>query len=135
MRNRLLKNILMNWGERMEEQYVVLELGREKYALRIQNVCEIIKLQKVINSKSFFDGVINIKGRFIPVISSKKRFNLENGDKFTRIVVVNSEEERIGIVVDRVHQVTRFSEIQESAETFSAKGLISILKTEQALHG
>ncbi|WP_346774030.1 chemotaxis protein CheW [Brevibacillus sp. SYP-B805] len=136
-----------------QDQYIVIEVGVDKYALKISEVYEILKMQKVTavpNSKTFLEGVTNIRGNIVPVISLRKRFQLEERPEIhqTKIVVVNYHEELIGIVVDGVNQVTRFSKIQSSADIVSGvdgsfvqeigqseDGLIGILNLEQVLAG
>lgn len=136
-----------------QDQYIVIELGVEKYALKISEVCEIINMQKVTavpNSKTFLEGVTNIRGKIVPIVSLRKRFQLEETQDAHRakIVVVNYRDELIGILVDGVNQVTRFSAIHPSAEVVSGvdgsyfqgigqaeEGLIGILNLEQVLAG
>ncbi|ALS25531.1 chemotaxis protein CheW [Paenibacillus sp. 32O-W] len=136
-----------------QDQYIVIELGAEKYALKISEVYEIIKMQKITavpNSKTFLEGVTNIRGKIVPIISLRKRFQLGETavTPKTRIVVVNHNEEMIGIVVDGVNQVIRFSEIQPATEIvagidssylqgigLSEEGLIGILNLHHVLVG
>lgn len=110
--------------EQHQDQYIVIELGAEKYALKLAEVYEIIKMQKITaipNSKTFLEGVTNIRGRIVPIISLRKRFQLKEAPVIpkARIVVVNYNEEMIGIVVDGVKQVIKFADIQPSSEIVS----------------
>jgi len=136
-----------------QDQYIVIELGTEKYALKISEVYEIIKMQKITavpNSKAFLEGVTNIRGKIVPIVSLRKRFRLGETSVVhkTRIVVVNHHGEMIGIVVDGVNRVLKFSDIQPSAEIVSGvdssyfqgigqseEGLIGILNLEHVLAG
>lgn len=136
-----------------QEQYIVIELGAEKYALKISEVYEIIKMQKITaipNSKTFLEGITNIRGKIVPIISLRKRFHLGEASvtHHARIVVVNHNEEMIGIVVDGVNQVIKFSDIQPSTEIVSGidgsyfqgigqseEGFIGILNLEHVLAG
>lgn len=136
----------------LDVQYVVLELGEEKYALRIFDIHEVIKMQKITevpNSKPYLLGVINLRGKIVPVVSLRKRFGLAEVPvtTTTRIVVVNIQEEIIGIVVDGVSKVTTFTEIQPPSEIVSGvdgiylegmgkseEGLVSILNMNQILY-
>ncbi|WP_052723751.1 chemotaxis protein CheW [Paenibacillus wulumuqiensis] len=135
-----------------QQQYIVIELGKERYALAVSEIYEIIKMQRtteVPNSISFMEGVTNLRGKIVPIISLRKRFDMEEkvNDRSTRIVVVNSREEIIGMIVDRVHQVIRFEEIEDSVDSvsgadsryFSGMGhsgsdFITILDIENILH-
>ncbi|MBP1156457.1 chemotaxis signal transduction protein [Paenibacillus sp. PvR052] len=61
------------------QQFVVIELGTERYAMHIAQIYEILKMQKITqvpNSKAFMEGVTNIRGKIVPVISLRKRFHL-----------------------------------------------------------
>jgi len=138
-------------GKTKQEQYVSIGIDSEKYALRINEVHEIIRMQditKIPNSEEHIKGVINLRGRIIPIISLRHRFGLPETDytKNTRIVVVNYENEMIGMIVDIVSQVTTFGEVQPPPETledshssyFSGIGqtdreLISILQLDKVL--
>lgn len=106
-----------------QEQYVAIGIGTEKYAIRIHDIEEIIRMQditKIPNVQAHIKGVINLRGRIIPIVSLRHRFGLseEEYTKDTRIVVVKYADEMIGIVVDSVSQVTTFSDIQPPPETF-----------------
>ncbi len=93
-------------------QLVSFHLGGEEYALEILRVQEIIRmmdLTRVPNSPDFVEGVINLRGKVIPVIGLRKRFGLGNKeyDKQTRIVVVEVAGTIVGFVVDAVNEVLR----------------------------
>ncbi|MFC4767213.1 chemotaxis protein CheW [Effusibacillus consociatus] len=136
----------------LDVQYVVIELREEKYALRIYDIYEVIKMQKITevpNSKTYILGVINLRGKIVPIISLRKRFGLPEvpATKSTRIVVVNIQEEIIGIVVDGVNKVATFTDIQPPTEIVSGvdgtyfegigqseEGLVSILKIDRVLY-
>lgn len=93
-------------------QLVSFHLGGEEYALEILNVQEIIRmvdLTRVPNSPDFVEGVINLRGRVIPVIGLRRRFNLEarKRDAQTRIIVVEVNGSIVGLEVDAVNEVLR----------------------------
>ena len=95
-----------------EKQVVLFELGNETYGLDIGAVHEIIRMQpitKVPKAPSFVEGVINLRGKVIPVVDMGRRFDLENAQrsKASRIVVVSNEGTTIGIIVDAVTEVMR----------------------------
>ncbi len=132
-----------------QEQYIEAGIGKEKYALRINDIHEIIKMQDITeipNSKPYVKGVINLRGKIVPIISLRNRFGLpEQADtKLTRIIVVNYADEMVGIVVDRVNQVTTFADVQAPPDRIGGvqgsyftgigrtdAGLVSILKLDQ----
>ena len=93
-----------------EKQMVLFKLGSETYGLDIATVHEIIRMQpitKVPKSPYYVEGVINLRGKTIPVIDMGKRFGMEKveRDKSNRIVVVNLQDTTMGIVVDSVTEV------------------------------
>jgi purine-binding chemotaxis protein CheW len=93
-------------------QLVGFHVGGEEFALDILRVQEIIRLQqltRVPNSPAAIDGVMNLRGKIIPVIGLRKRFGLEPlpADKQTRIVVVEIQGTVLGFIVDSVSEVLR----------------------------
>jgi purine-binding chemotaxis protein CheW len=95
-----------------EKQMVLFELGNETYGLDIATVHEIIRMQpitKVPKAPAYVEGVINLRGKVIPVIDIGKRFGFEKveGTKNNRIVVVYLQDTTLGIIVDAVTEVIR----------------------------
>ncbi len=93
-----------------ELQIVVFELGEERYGLDIAAVYEIIRHQPITavpQAPAFVEGVINLRGRIIPVVDLRERFGLAAGDltKAARIVVAEAAGTRVGLVVDGVSEV------------------------------
>ncbi len=95
-----------------EEQLVIFELAKEVYGVDISRVQEIIRMTAITRlprAPEFVEGVINLRGKVIPVVDLKKRFGLEEADrtKASRIVVVDVGDHTIGMVVDAVSEVLR----------------------------
>ena len=95
-----------------ERQLVVFPLGAELYGVEISRVHEIIRLQsvtKVPRAPSFVEGVINLRGKVIPVVDLRRRFGLPTSDhtRASRIVVVEIGDQVVGIIVDGVSEVLR----------------------------
>ncbi|MCC6792627.1 MAG: chemotaxis protein CheW [Thermomicrobiales bacterium] len=98
-----------------EQQLVVFELGREVYGVDIAAVQEIIRMQeitKVPRAPRFVEGVINLRGKVIPVVDLRHRFGLDHADRTraSRIVVVDIGDHTIGMVVDGVSEVLRITD-------------------------
>ncbi len=98
-----------------EFQIVVCELGGERYGLSIEAVYEIIRLQTITAvpaAPPFVEGVINLRGRIIPVVDLASRFGLPRAeqDKQSRIVVAAAAGTRVGLVVDGVSEVLMVDE-------------------------
>jgi purine-binding chemotaxis protein CheW len=93
-------------------QLVRFVVGEEEFAVPILSVQEInrmMQITRVPQSPSFVEGVINLRGRIIPVADLRKRFGMEAKDRNSesRIIVVEVEERTLGFVVDRVQEVLR----------------------------
>jgi purine-binding chemotaxis protein CheW len=87
-------------------------LGAEAYALPVNDVREVLKIRTltpVPNAPPYILGVTALRGTVLPVIDLCVRFGLTPGarDEKSRIIVVNSEQEDVGLVVDRVTGVLR----------------------------
>ena len=99
-------------GHRDLLQLVSFHVGDEEFGLDILRVQEIIRIQaltRVPNSPGFVDGVINLRGKVIPVIGLRKRFGLQElaHGKQTRIVVTEVRGTVLGFIVDSVSEVLR----------------------------
>lgn len=89
---------------------VVFHLGDEEYGVPITLVQEIIRHtppRPVPGSAPHVRGVINLRGRIIPVVDLRDRFGMREGDltKASRIVVADAGGNRVGLVVDGVSEV------------------------------
>lgn len=98
-----------------EEQLVIFQLNEQQYALPIQETQEIIRMTaitQVPNTRHYVEGIINLRGSIVPVINLNKRLGLtvnEYNDA-TRIIVVEHEGQKVGMIVDNVLEVGRFTE-------------------------
>lgn len=96
-------------------QAVVFRLADQLYAVDIGDVLEIIRpqnLTRVPGAPDFLEGVINLRGRVIPIIDPAGRFGLDRGGVRTeggRIVVMETGKATVGIFVEDVSEVLRFS--------------------------
>lgn len=95
-----------------ELQMVVFKLGQEEYGIPITQVQEINRLTsptKIPNSPAFVEGVINLRGKIIPILDLRKRFGLAQVDysEESRIVVVEIGGNTVGVTVDSVNEVLR----------------------------
>ncbi|MEJ2614609.1 MAG: chemotaxis protein CheW [Ignavibacteriaceae bacterium] len=93
-------------------QLVTFNIGKEEFGVDILNVQEINRMThitKVPNAPHFVEGVINLRGRVIPVIDLRLKLKIEKKeyDKNTRIIVVEVENKTIGFIVDSVNEVLR----------------------------
>ncbi|MBE9504258.1 MAG: chemotaxis protein CheW [Proteobacteria bacterium] len=105
---------LNNETEQRDEilQLVNFNLGKEEFAvdiLKIQEINRVVEITRVPKSPDFVEGVINLRGKVIPIIDLRKRFGLEvtGLTKETRIIVVDIDNKVVGLIVDAVSEVLR----------------------------
>lgn len=94
----------------MGGKYLTFFLGKEEYAIEILKVQEIIGLMPITPVPSmphYIRGVLNLRGKIIPVMDLRSRFDLSQVDDTTEtcIIVVQEGHYRMGIVVDKVSEV------------------------------
>ena len=99
-------------ADEAERQLVVFDLAGEAYGVNIGTVREIIRMQAVTHvpeTPDFVEGVINLRGRVIPVVDLRKRFGLATSEHTSdsRIVFVDIAGHDIGVIVDAVTEVLR----------------------------
>lgn len=127
-------------------KYLTFKLSREQYAIEILRVTEIIGLTpitRVPRCPPHILGVINLRGRIIPLIDMRIQFGIPSVpyDEKTCIVVVNTtigeQKLLIGIVVDTVLEVTTFasSQIAQAPEYGASVNTSSILGIAKLLDG
>ena len=93
-------------------QLVSFKIGEEEFGveiLKVQEINRIAEITRVPNTASHIDGVINLRGKVIPIVDLRTRFGLsrKEHDKITRIVVVELNGTVVGFVVDAVSEVLR----------------------------
>ncbi|MGI6405935.1 MAG: chemotaxis protein CheW [Syntrophaceticus sp.] len=93
-----------------QDKYLTFFIDEEEYGIEIRYVTEIIRMQKITHvpdAADFIKGVINLRGKVIPVMDVRLRFGLEecSYDNHTCIIVINVEEQSVGLIVDRVSEV------------------------------
>lgn len=93
-------------------QLVTFSIGEEEFGVDILKVQEIIRtmeITRVPRAPEFVEGVINLRGKVIPIIDLRRRFGLmsRDHDKHTRIIVIEINQMIVGFVVDSVSEVLR----------------------------
>jgi purine-binding chemotaxis protein CheW len=96
-------------------QLVSFNLEHEEYGINVLAVREIIRMisiTRVPNTPDYVEGVINLRGKVVPIISLRRKFDLAEAeyDKRTRIMVMEVVGEMMGFIVDEVSEVIRISE-------------------------
>ena len=102
--------------EKEAVQYIVVSIGNEQYGLDISyvdNIVRMCKITRVPKAPAHYIGVINLRGEIVPLMSLRRKMNLED-DVFTditRIIILKTEEQGlVGIVVDEVKEVIALAE-------------------------
>lgn len=109
-------------------QLVTFRLGGEEFGLDVFAVHEILRHQEVTpvpKAPAFVEGVLDIRGLLVPIVDLRRRFELTHVqvDEETRIVLVDFNKERLGLVVDAVTEVLRAPETSVSPPPKYFKGL------------
>lgn len=97
-----------------EEQLVTFSLGTEEFGVDIMRVQEIIRIPpitRVPKAPSYVEGVINLRGNVIPVVSLRSRFGMERVEEteLSRVVVLQVQGKVFGVRVDAVTEVLRLN--------------------------
>jgi len=119
-----------------ELQYVVFNLNQEEFGIDIMKVKEVISYEEpayIPNSPNFIEGVINYRGKVIPVINLKKRFEMKKTDipADAKVIVISFNNREIGFVVDDVTRTIRLREeaidsMPDTIETISRRFITGI---------
>jgi purine-binding chemotaxis protein CheW len=95
-------------------QLVSFHLDNEEYGLEVLKVREIIRMVNIThmpNTPHYVEGIINLRGKVIPIISMRKRFGLMDIEinQQTRVIIMDVAGEMLGFTVDAVSEVIRVS--------------------------
>ncbi|HHH47584.1 MAG TPA: chemotaxis protein CheW [Gammaproteobacteria bacterium] len=106
-------------GVEQELRWVTFRLENEKYGINVMQVQEVLRVSEIApvpGAPDYVLGIINLRGNVVTVIDTRKRFGLtpKEMDDATRIVIIESDEQVVGILVDSVAEVVdlRVSEME-----------------------
>jgi purine-binding chemotaxis protein CheW len=98
-------------------QLVTFKLGNEEFGvdiLKVQEINRMMVITRIPNAPPFIEGVINLRGKIIPIVDLRKKLGFDNGngeyEKTTRIIVVELDGLVLGFIVDSVSEVLRIPE-------------------------
>lgn len=96
--------------ENLDEMYLCFSLGEEEYAVGIRQVAEIIGLPRIMavpDLPDYVRGVINLRGKVIPLLDVRLRFRMpeRSYDDRTVVIVMDVDDAPIGLIVDGVTEV------------------------------
>ncbi len=94
----------------LKDKYLTFHIGNEDFGIEIRHVIEIIGIQKITevpDSPPHVKGVINLRGKVVPITDVRLRFGMpeKEYDERTCVIVVNIDESSVGLVVDTVSDV------------------------------
>ncbi len=111
-----------------EIQLVVFKLSNEEFGVNIHQVKEIVRLVPITpipRAPKFIEGVVNLRGQILAVMDLSKRLQLPSNPRTekTRIIVVEVEENTVGMIVDEVTEVLRLplSRIEKTPQIIETK--------------
>ena len=92
------------------DKYLTFQIGKEVFGIEIKHVTEIVGIQvitEIPDMPEFIRGVINLRGRVIPIVDVRLRFHMpfRDYDDRTCVIVVTHDEHAVGLVVDTVNEV------------------------------
>ncbi|MBQ4057743.1 MAG: purine-binding chemotaxis protein CheW [Lachnospiraceae bacterium] len=111
------------------KQYIVVKLDNEQYGIDISFIDNIVRLQQITRvpkAQYYFEGVINLRGEIIPVMSLRNKFDLEAKEhsNSTRIIIVKPENNaKIGVLVDEVREVVTLEEDSIEKVDYDEQGM------------
>jgi purine-binding chemotaxis protein CheW len=108
--SEMLKEAIMDEEDTQQGKFLTFTLGKEVFGLEIRHVTEIVGIQKINTipeSPGYIKGIINLRGKIIPVIDMRLRLKKEPEEYTDRtcIIVVEIQDITIGLVVDSVAEV------------------------------
>jgi purine-binding chemotaxis protein CheW len=126
----------------VDKKIVGFRLKDEEFAFDIMRVIEIIKIKEITEvptAPDFIEGVINLRGKIIPIIDLRKRFGLESAESVSeqRIIIVEFDKgQYTGVVVDQVSKVINIlpEQVLPAPASVKEEGAVyieSIIKIEE----
>ncbi len=115
MTEQIEETMLEEEVDTQDGQYLTFNIAEQEYGIEIRHVTEIVGIQKITDLpdvSEFIKGVINLRGKVIPVLDVRLRFGMKEReyDDRTCIIVVNINQTSFGLVVDTVSEVMNISE-------------------------
>lgn len=101
--------------DQQKDKYVTFQSGHEYFGIKIQYVNEIIVFQEITEipeCENYIKGLINLRGKIIPVVDVRLRFGQEPVEYTDRtcIIVLNVNDMVVGLIVERIAEVVEITE-------------------------
>jgi purine-binding chemotaxis protein CheW len=107
------------------------QIHNQEYAIEVEEIESVVDIEEVTpvpNSREFINGVINLRGRIVPVVDLTKKINIKLPEEheFENILVLKIDEQEIGVFVDEVKNVlsideTKLENIQSKNDVYTGK--------------
>jgi purine-binding chemotaxis protein CheW len=115
MTDTVAQELFETEDDTLRGKFLTFIIGNEQYGIEIKYVTEIVGIQDITEipeSPEFVRGIINLRGKIIPVIDMRLRFKkpFKEYDDRTCVIVVDFKEKHIGLIVDRVSEVITINE-------------------------
>lgn len=109
----------------IDDKYLTFAISEQTFGLPISDIIEIVNTQKatiIPNTPNYIKGVINLRGKIVPLIDMNLRFGKPETvyTEKTCVIVVEMEEDHIGVIVDYVYEVLDILEISEPPDKSKA---------------
>lgn len=124
-------------------EYLTFVLGTEQYGLEILKVQEIRgydAVTQIANTPDFIKGVVNLRGKIVPIVDLRIKFNLGKVeyDEFTVVIILNLSGRIVGIVVDGVSDVMALKEehlrdVPSLVTSIDTKYIVGLATVEQQM--
>lgn len=131
-----LKNLAEDKAE--IRQFVKVRLDKEWYGISINIVENIVRMQRITRVpglESYIKGVINLRGKVVPVMSLRLKMDMDEGEELrsTRIIILRIDGDDVGMIVDEVREVitikeSDIEEVHKDLKTANAAYLCGIGK-------
>ena len=120
------------------QQFVKIRIGSEWYGISIAIVENIVRMQRITRvpgSEHYIKGVINLRGKVVPVMSLRLKLDIEEVEetRLTRIIILKIDGDELGIIVDEVREVLTLQdedieEVYKDSKTVNANYLVGVGK-------
>jgi purine-binding chemotaxis protein CheW len=133
-------------NKKKKDTFLSFRVGKETFAVSVHKALEVLEKQyitQVPNVPSYIEGVINFRGKIIPVIDARLKFNLpkrQEGEKYVVIVfdlLADNKKMVIGAMADSVHNVIGLDEsvileVPELGFNYSADFILGMIKIQDS---
>lgn len=107
------------------------QIHNQEYAIEVEEIESVVDIEEVTpvpKSRDFINGVINLRGRIVPVVDLTKKINIRLPEEhnFDNILILKIDEQEIGVFVDEVKNVlsideTNLENIQSKNDVYTGK--------------